>query len=216
MQEGIDRLALANGVRHGQVRRRVHLLRLLPVLEFLAKLLEFLAVAGIVGRRNLDGQKLERLVQGVASLLCFRRRHERDEMLARNFLRLKFLAARPGELRALEDPVQPVVVVSRDGIELVVVAAGAAQRETEKRPPGRVDRVLERQVPKFIGRRGVAPRQRQITGRHDLFPVLRRRAGLLGRQQVARQLLADELVVRLVGVEGVDDVVAIELASGTG
>ena len=55
---------------------------------------------------------------------------------------------RPGEgvARAGEDAVEGVIVLARDRVELVVVAAGAGDRQAEDRLAQRVDRVLDRQV----------------------------------------------------------------------
>ncbi len=54
----------------------------------------------------------------------------------------------------------------------------------------------------------------QEAGRDDPLGV--GRVGRLCCQEVAGHLLAQELVVRLVGVEGVDDVVAVEVRLGDG
>src|SRR5207253_3022024 len=71
------------------------------------------------------------------------RRDERDEVA----LLLFELDPRPGVARALEDAIKRVVVVVREGIELVVVAARAIDRESQEGPAEVVDRVLDREVP---------------------------------------------------------------------
>ena len=71
-------------------------------------------------------------------------------MLARELLRHELLRAGKGERRAREDAVERVVVVARDRVELVIVAAGAAKRHAEERSPGGVDRVFKGQMPEFI------------------------------------------------------------------
>ena len=68
--------------------------------------------------------------------------------------------------------------------------------------------VFQRQVPQLVRRRGVTARQREKPGRSHLLGVAFGLAPL--RQQVAGNLLAEKLVVGLVGVERVDDVIAIQ------
>ena len=102
------------------------------------------------------------------------------------------LRAGVGERRAGEDPVERVVVALADRVELVVVAAGAAERQPQEGAAGRLDRVFERQVPELERRRRIAPRQGQKPGGDDRLGVVVRDA--LAGQDVAGQLLADELV----------------------
>ena len=67
------------------------------------------------------------------------------------------LGAGIGELRAGEDAVEGVIVALGDGVELVIVATGTAEGQTEERPAGRLDRVLQREVPQLVRARRIAP-----------------------------------------------------------
>ena len=120
---------------------------------------------------------------------------------------LLLFRARKGEASALEDAVQGVVIRRRDRIVLVVVAAGTPQGQPQKRLTHRVDGVLEGQVVIILGVEAEAPGNGQKTrGRHALrIPLTRAISG----QQIPGYLLGDELEVRLVGIEGVDDVVPV-------
>ena len=99
---------------------------------------------------------------------------------------------------AAEDTVQRIVVLGRHGIELVIVAARARDRESEEALRHRVNAVVDDVV--LVGEtlaHGEEAERRQ------------RRRALRVRQFVRGDLLDDELVVRLVVVERADDVVAI-------
>ena len=104
-----------------------------------------------------------------------------------------------------EEGLQFVEVAGLDRVELVVVALGTAERAAK---PGR------RHAPHPLGAvlREILLRLRAPLAGHHVEPVVARRHELLGRrirQQVAGQLLAGELVERLVRVERADHVVAV-------
>ncbi len=95
-----------------------------------------------------------------------------------------------------------------DGIELVVVAARAGGGDTEKGLRHGVD-LLIGEIEGELARIGFVDAlgsQRQKPGGDELFGALR---VIFRGQQIARQLLAQELVIGLVLVERLDDVVAI-------
>ena len=111
--------------------------------------------------------------------------------------------------RAREDARQRVVVGREDRIELVVVAPGAGDGQPEKRLGRRVD-LLVHDIVFLLDRIALRQRhrpQREETGRDDSAEIDRGAGGR--RQQVSGDLLADELVIRQVFVEGVDDVVPV-------
>ena len=97
-----------------------------------------------------------------------------------------------------------VVVLRRYGIDLVVVAAGAADCQAEERLGGGPQDVVEIIVASQLAiRRFVVPNTEPIeAGGRDAV-------GVAIRKLVASQLLHDETVVRLVLVEGANDVVAV-------
>ena len=107
----------------------------------------------------------------------------------------------------------PVVVARRDRVELVVVAAGAADRQTEHRGPGRGQHVvqlvvavlgaLQRRALAGVGEDDDRPR-RQEAGR-------RQRGRVVGPVLVAGQLPFDERVEGKIVVEGVDHEIAVEV-----
>ena len=119
------------------------------------------------------------------------------------------LLLRAGEriAAAVEDPVKRVVVVHRNRVEFVIVAAGAAQAEAKNGLAQRVDRVLDGQVMIILGIEAESPRNGEISGRGRTLRVLFARP--LVRQDVAGDLFAQEHVVGLVGVERVDHVVSV-------
>ena len=122
--------------------------------------------------------------------------------------------ARAG-LRAAEDAGEGVVVALGDRVHLVVVAAGAGDREPEEGARGRLDLLVDdvqHELPAVLGVVGLAA-EGEEAGRDELIGPL---AVVLGGQQVAGDLLADELVVRLVGVERGDHPVAIAPGLGIG
>jgi len=108
-------------------------------------------------------------------------------------------------LRGEENAGQPVVFLLRDGVELVIVAARACHRHAEKGLGsgvelliGQVQRVLAAVLlGETLGADG------QKAGRDGMLGLL---DCIMGRQQVAGELLAHEFIVRLVAVERLDDV----------
>ena len=106
---------------------------------------------------------------------------------------------------------QRVVVLRRDRVELVVVAAGTRHRQPEHRLAEHVDLVVDpvRVLRPRIDRRVLRLAEPPEPGRRErLVRPIRRIAPRL-REQVARDVLGQELVERQVGVEGADDVIAI-------
>ncbi len=100
---------------------------------------------------------------------------------------------------------EPVVVFLRDRLELVVVAAGTADRQTEERRADDVGPLREHLVAAEgdLGIARVSP--------HRAEPVEDRRGLALGIARldlVAGDLLGQKPVERLVAVQAVDDVVA--------
>ena len=97
-----------------------------------------------------------------------------------------------------------VVVLRRYGIDLVVMAAGATDGQAEERLAGGPQNVVEIIVASQLAiRRFVIPNAKPIkAGGRDAV-------GVAIRKLVASQLLHDETVVRLVLVEGANDVVAV-------
>ena len=115
------------------------------------------------------------------------------------------LDSRPRIARAAEDAVQAVIVFSTDRVELVIVAAGARQRQAKERSPHVVDRVFDGQMLRVvIDPRTESPCESDVAGRDD--PPVAVPATI---EQVSRELFADELVVRQVTIEGVDHPVAV-------
>ena len=189
LERRIDRLPLGDGVAARQVRRKR---RPLAARQLRAQVLQ------PAGRRRvfLRLERLDRRVRASASRSLIglqpglgpRRFDQRDEIQPREALRLQLLGAGVGEGRAGEDAVKCVIVALADRVELVVVAAGAAEREPQEGAAGRLDRVFERQVPELERRRRVAARQGQKAGGDDRFGVVvgRRLAGPGCRRPVAR------------------------------
>ena len=105
----------------------------------------------------------------------------------------------PGLRDAREDAVQRVVILRRDRVELVVVAARARDGQAEETFGHRVDAVVDHVV------RVIEP----LADRDEAERGEPRVVGFDVRQLVRRELLDDELVVRLVLVERLDHVVAI-------
>ena len=113
-------------------------------------------------------------------------------------------AARRGE-----DPGQGIVVPGEDRIELVVVAPGAGDGESEHGLGDDFDLLVVNVVQHalLVLLRDRFRAQGQETGGHDAAFV--DRAGRFRRKQVSGDLLADEPVVGQVVVERLDDVVAV-------
>ena len=120
---------------------------------------------------------------------------------------LGLLVTGEGELRTGNDAVEGIVVGRGDGVILVVVAAGTANGEAKGRLAERVDRVLMGQV-HVIDRVEAEPsRDGEKAGRRDPFGEGFSVSGI--GQQVAGKLFPQELVVRLVGIERSDHVIAV-------
>ena len=110
-------------------------------------------------------------------------------------------------MRAAKDAGQCIIIISGNRVELVVVTARAAERHTEKRSANRLDLLVHHFHPQqFLVLQLVVVRtQRQKAGGDKAFVLLLASACW---HQVTRNLFANELVERLVVVEGVDHVVA--------
>ena len=109
-----------------------------------------------------------------------------------------------GAPEGLEDGEHAIVVGLRERFEFVIVAASAAERDSQKRSRGRAENVVELivAVDVRLGRLIVPCTQAQKCG-GDL-------SGRVGPFDfVAGQLLGQESAVRLIMIEGADDVVAI-------
>ena len=113
-------------------------------------------------------------------------------------------------LHALEDGFHRVIVRLRNGIKLVVVAAGAADRQAQE---GR--RRGAHHVVQFVG--PLVGREHRV-GRADLVPrpAHDEARGGVGAQLVAAELLLQKGVVGLVGIERFDHPVAIRPGVGPG
>ena len=112
-------------------------------------------------------------------------------------------------LGAPEDAGQRVVVPNRDGIELVVVATGAAQGQPQESPEAGVQLFVDDVHPHLHGvvfRQHLGTQGEESGGR----PALQRGLQItrIG-QEVSRQLLSHEQIVGLVPVEGLDHVIPI-------
>ena len=122
--------------------------------------------------------------------------------------------------RRLEDGSEPVVVGLRDRVVAVVVTLGAADGQAQQRRADDLERVGHDLVGRqrlvgAAGRRPVGGHPQEARGGQQL-DLLRRQVGPGARDQlVAGQLLDDEPIERLVGVEGADDVVAILVGIGS-
>ncbi len=120
------------------------------------------------------------------------------------------------EAGTLQKTGECVVVLGQDGVELVVVAAGATHRQPEEGLGVNVDLVVHAvalvsaNVHRRVGRLAQVPKAGALrglvaaSGRVDAGPL----------HHVAGDVLDDELIVRHVGVEGADDVVAIAVCLG--
>ena len=113
--------------------------------------------------------------------------------------------------RAVENPVKRIVIGRWNRIELVVVAARASDRQPQERLADVVDRILEHDVPQVVGTDPDAPGNGDVAGANCLLPAL---AVVVVGQQIAGDLFANELIVRLVFVERIDDVVAVLVSFG--
>ena len=105
----------------------------------------------------------------------------------------------------LEDGLEAIVVFLRDGIELVVVAAGATDRQTEEDRSSGIHHVgaLLDEVDVFHFEEHVA------VGADAVEAGAGARIGVVRVELIAGDLLFGETVIRFVVVEGFDDVVAV-------
>ena len=105
-------------------------------------------------------------------------------------------------LGAAENPGHGVVILGADWIEFVIVAAGAAHRQTQKRPTDDIDLLVHHVHHQFglvlFGQH--LGTQHQKSSGHTPFKHLGFR-NALSIEKVSRQLIDDELVVGLVGIE---------------
>ncbi len=113
------------------------------------------------------------------------------------------------DVAAEKDAGEAVVIRRGDGVELVIVAAGAGQGEAEEGAAGDIDLVVhDVGVRLFLVGVAVAPVADRVHAGGDELVGIEGRARLL-QQQIAGDLLLDELIVRKVGIEGARDPVAI-------
>jgi len=105
-------------------------------------------------------------------------------------------------LDAREDRRHGVILGVLDGVELVGVASGTAQGQPQEGRAGGADHVVD-----LVG--ALHRRQRDVGALDDVHRAGHEEpGGHVDPQGVAGDLLAQEAVVGLVGVEGLDDVVA--------
>ena len=99
-------------------------------------------------------------------------------------------------MRGVKDPRQAVVILRRDRIELVIVAARARDGQAHERPAGEVDLVVDDVADElFLVRVAAAPFADHVdAGRDDA--VLVERLAVARRDQIAGDLLLHEAVVR--------------------
>ncbi len=100
---------------------------------------------------------------------------------------------------AREDSVERVIILGRDRIKLVVVAAGAGHRQPHQAPRDHVDAIVD-DIVDIVEK---APAKREEPQRRQRPLVAPQ------RQAVGSELLQDELVVRQIIIEGADYVIAI-------
>ena len=107
-----------------------------------------------------------------------------------------------------------IVILGRNRVELMIVAARAGERESQKSASGHVNLVIHN-VGQHLFLVGV-PCAPFADGHHaggNHFARIKR-GWLIGRQNVTGNLLRDELVIRQIAVEGVYDPVAIPIRLG--
>ena len=110
--------------------------------------------------------------------------------------------------RAHEDAGQTVVVLQRDGIELVIVAAHAVERHAQKGLAHLLNLLVHHVHPqlRLVRLHDVDIAQNQEAGGDDLILAPGRAGGL---HQIARNLFMDEFIERLVRIESAHHVVAV-------
>ncbi len=111
---------------------------------------------------------------------------------------------------AFENGLDRVVIGLRDGVELVIVATGASNRQSQERAPRRADHVVE-----FIG--ALVGRQHRVGAFHQIIrPGDQKAGGGIFTERVTRELFDDETIIRLVLVERADHVIAVRPRGGPG
>src|SRR5207253_4784462 len=93
-----------------------------------------------------------------------------------------------------ENGLDAVEIFLRDGIELVIVTAGAADRQPGEGERGRGNDVIKRILsPTFAASAAFRTQAQEARGDHGILRIR--------RVLIARELFLDELIVRLVFVE---------------
>ena len=110
-----------------------------------------------------------------------------------------------------KDAEHRVIITLADGIELVVVAAGARHRQAKKRFAEGVDLIVNEANLFFqgIGRRESMKDHPPMCGADHRFVDSKWLVDSWGLQQVARDMLANQLVERDIRIEGTYQVVAV-------
>ena len=111
-------------------------------------------------------------------------------------------------LNAIEASDELVVLTRGDGVELVVVAAGAVHGQTKKRLPYRGRQLLEFVVPRCPPHR-FAGAEHGVVWTGDEEPYRCGSCQAVRLENIAGKLHASELVVGHVRVEGTDQPVAV-------
>jgi hypothetical protein len=142
------------------------------------------------------------------------------ELHERRGLEVAAAVARAGrepihEIGGAEDAGHGVVVGLGDGVELVIVAAGAADGETEEGAGGGIDLVVDNihAVLFLVGFAEFVSAEGEEAGADDVVAF---GVGVSGGEEIAGDLGADEFIVGFVAVEGVDDPIAVLPGDGEG
>ncbi len=213
----IVRLPLRHGIRFIQ-HRHAHRDRQAPCLEFFDLRLN-LHQRPAFGRVALGVECLPLVIQPLQlgidgrQLICprlqdrvrFGLRDAQDHVL----LVLDVLRARERIARAVENSKKRVVVLGGNRIVLVIVTARAAHAQAQHGLAEVIDGVIDREVHVLLRHDAETLGNRQVAGGHGVAPAL---GIVLVRQQIPGDLLAQKLVVRLVAIEGINHVVAIEVS----
>ena len=138
------------------------------------------------------------------------RTFEFDELLIERMLSDRVVDTVHRRARAGEDAVQSGEVLSRDRVELVIVAASTGGGQSLKRLAEGVDLCVEDDdlFVLHVNRRRIELDEAKPAGSDGGLVDAERRIPAR-RQQVARQVLAHESVVRHVSVQGSDQIVAV-------
>ncbi len=181
--------------------------------------------AGLAPVRGLDREPDRRGGPGLEALLVPARGHRAPSRVEAVPERVELRAVPldpltpPGHLRggqrtlSVTHPRQHrghgVVLALADGIELVVMAAGAAHRQPQERRPGGVDHGRQLILPLLGGVRDLLALHLVAGPRHE------EARGRVLSHRVPRQLLEDEAVVGQVLVEGANDPVPVVVRGRT-